>query len=1014
MLPLQLKIKGLYSYQEEQIIDFDELTQAGLFGIFGNVGSGKSSILEAIGYVLYSETERLNSRDGRAYNMLNLKSDEALIDFEFLNFEERKFKFTARWTRNKKNFEDVGTIKRLAYEWITASWLPLESADAEAVIGLSYENFRRTIIIPQGQFKEFLELRGKDRSEMMKAIFNLQQFDLGWKVNHLQAETRNKQNELEGKLSVYETVSKEIVDTNAIELLSIKTKLTASQKELELIEAEVVMLNALKDKFLQVAHFTKVFSSLWQDKPEMDALAVKVTLFEKTEKCFKSNLENAKKLNGTLHSLKSELENLEQKKAALASEVVILKDEIEILKPKYSQLEESKKYADELDSILKIKVLKNTIAGFVSSTEKDNKNLVWLEEQMEIFDKDLQIKTAKTQTLKSQKLDTELLISIENWYNTAKAQEDFIKNLKAEVESITDNLAKEKQLFSNYKYDAENWKTEIAANKLKLETDVDLALKQQQSLLLSNELASYTANLHDGSPCPLCGSESHPNVMHIDDVTEKLNSCNALIFEFKKQLNAISLQEKELSTIEAKIEFINAEKVVKETALNQKVLENIEHRKLFVWNDFHANDSATFTAKKQTNQKIEAELKVLDAEIVKIQSQIDVKKKQKEQLNAKLSVVQSSISENTGALKNEIGKLTILKADDFANRDNESISTQRDALIEENRITKISYEAKAATMIEKSQLIATNEALIATKNIDYKSVKTQCEEVQQSIDKQLLENNFNHIDEVQLILNQQIDVEKERKSIEEFSIHFQTTENQLQLLNTELQGKQFDADECTEKSKLFEEKKQVVNQLIGESKSKSDQLEALKMQLKEKEELRISHEFVKKRSQNLSILNALFQANGFVNYVSTIYLQNLCDVANVRFHRMTKNHLSLMINDKNEFDVIDYLNNGNKRSVKTLSGGQLFQASLCLALALAESVQTNAKGDKNFFFIDEGFGTQDQESIAIVFETLQTLYKENRIVGIISHVAEMKESIPRSITVEKDPERGSLIKTSWN
>ena len=121
-----------------------------------------------------------------------------------------------------------------------------------------------------------------------------------------------------------------------------------------------------------------------------------------------------------------------------------------------------------------------------------------------------------------------------------------------------------------------------------------------------------------------------------------------------------------------------------------------------------------------------------------------------------------------------------------------------------------------------------------------------------------------------------------------------------------------------------------------------------------------------------------------------------------------------MINDKNEFDVIDYLNNGNKRSVKTLSGGQLFQASLCLALALAESVQTNAKGDKNFFFIDEGFGTQDQESIAIVFETLQTLYKENRIVGIISHVAEMKESIPRSITVEKDPERGSLIKTSWN
>jgi exonuclease SbcC len=122
----------------------------------------------------------------------------------------------------------------------------------------------------------------------------------------------------------------------------------------------------------------------------------------------------------------------------------------------------------------------------------------------------------------------------------------------------------------------------------------------------------------------------------------------------------------------------------------------------------------------------------------------------------------------------------------------------------------------------------------------------------------------------------------------------------------------------------------------------------------------------------------------------------------------------LSINDSNEFEVIDYLNNGAHRSVKTLSGGQGFQASLCLALALAESVQSLNKNDKNFFFIDEGFGTQDPESIAIVFETLQSLYKENRIVGIISHVAELQERIPRSINVIKDEEKGSFVTESWN
>src|SRR5690606_29863738 len=157
----------LYSYQDKQEIDFTKLTEAGLFGIFGNVGSGKSSILEAISFALYGETERLNKQEKRTYNMLNLKSDAARIVFEFLNFENRKFRFVAQWKRRKK-FEDTTTLERYAYEWLEEEWKPLESADGALVTHLTYPNFRRTIIIPQGQFKEFLELKGKDRSEMMK------------------------------------------------------------------------------------------------------------------------------------------------------------------------------------------------------------------------------------------------------------------------------------------------------------------------------------------------------------------------------------------------------------------------------------------------------------------------------------------------------------------------------------------------------------------------------------------------------------------------------------------------------------------------------------------------------------------------------------------------------------------------------------------------------------------------------------------------------------------------------
>src|SRR5690606_8582066 len=107
MIPIRLTLEGLYSYQHAQTIDFTSLIEAGLFGVFGKVGSGKSSILEAISFVLYGETERMNVRDNRAYNMMNLKSSRLVIDFEFYNFQDKKYRIYREFKRNSKRYEDV-------------------------------------------------------------------------------------------------------------------------------------------------------------------------------------------------------------------------------------------------------------------------------------------------------------------------------------------------------------------------------------------------------------------------------------------------------------------------------------------------------------------------------------------------------------------------------------------------------------------------------------------------------------------------------------------------------------------------------------------------------------------------------------------------------------------------------------------------------------------------------------------------------------------------------------------
>ena len=116
MIPLKLTLKGIYSYREKQVIDFTRLTEANLFGIFGSVGSGKSTILEAISFALYGETERLNKRDDRNYNMMNLKSEELLIDFIFKAGNGEDYRFVVTGKRSKKHFETVGTFERKAYK----------------------------------------------------------------------------------------------------------------------------------------------------------------------------------------------------------------------------------------------------------------------------------------------------------------------------------------------------------------------------------------------------------------------------------------------------------------------------------------------------------------------------------------------------------------------------------------------------------------------------------------------------------------------------------------------------------------------------------------------------------------------------------------------------------------------------------------------------------------------------------------------------------------------------------
>jgi exonuclease SbcC len=1025
MIPVTLTIQGLYSYKQKQNIDFSKLTAAGLFGIFGSVGCGKSTILEAISYALYGETERLNKGDNRNYNMMNLKSNELLIDFEFKTGNDIHYRFIVKGKRNGKKFEEVKTFDRTAYKWENNDWTPIEVKSAEEIIGLNYDNFRRTIIIPQGKFQEFLQLNPKDRTNMLMELFNLNKFELSGKVIALENKNNAEIQNLTGQLQSIGEIHPEEIEAKEKALNEMVQNLTIKETEYKQIEAQQKELEVIKAIYAKIETQQNKLAELKKQESEIQTIEKEITEFEQFTLLFKSDFDQLKQLEISKERTNNELNLLRKQKEKTQAELETANTLFEKTLQDYSQKELLLTEAAELLKLKEIrqKEEENTeLNRRIANGQKfvDEKTALVTETKIE-----QQKLTDKIATTRQEMPDLSILAEIKTWFTNNKNFSTALQTSTLKFDEYNKKLQAEKQKGTELALKSgisdtttDNFSSKDLADFLenkKKATDTELDKLNQKAIHseLQKKLEEFASDLHEGKACPLCGSTHHPAIFNAQNISTELQLIKTEQEQLKKLIQEISETERTLTTIAANIKSIERQ-LVEEKAIKDDCKTKLSHHALsFTWNNYSPNNEAQLEADFEKAKLMQAQLNELEISLRNITNQLVTNEAEKEKFTKALAGFEQQKTINQSHIDLLEKQITHLNTDIYTKSTKDELQAKSEELTLQHTQITAQYQQQEKQIAILKETNATLDGSIKANEENLKNIEANYHKFNEIIKQKLQSNNISQ-QQVETILSKQLNINALKQRIITFKTETESCNNILQQLENERNGRTYDTQlhiNVNEQLSTLNQQLTLLNQQIGTNRS---QLERLKSDNERFGKLRTELDKLELRASDINEMKLLFRGSAFVNYISTVYLENLCKAANERFYTLTRQRLSLELTEDNSFQVRDFINEGKVRNVKTLSGGQTFQASLSLALALADSIHKIAGNNENFFFLDEGFGTLDKDSLSTVFDTLKSLRHENRIVGLISHVEEMQQEITTFLSIENKEDTGSVIHNSWS
>lgn len=1036
MRPIKLTICGFGPYAEKEVVDFTKLNGRNIFVVSGKTGAGKTTIFDAISFSLYGEPS------GDTREIKSLRSDfsdddvETFVELEFeIKGEVYKVKRSPLYLKKKKNGEGYTDSKASAELFLPNDKHITKIKDVNdkliEILGINRQQFKQIVMLAQGEFRKLLLSNSTEREDIFRKIFDTYKFEniqeeLKQRARNITNIKKESDIKLKSKLSLLKGIDNDFFDNeyiNEVYLLDdIKNIIDKNYIEYKNIYNEKDNLQKIYDKKNKEKLNIENNNLLIKEKEtiihKLEKLKEKKELFDEKEKEIK-NIEYAK-----------DIKYLEEKYLEINLKITKYDEEIKLSTMKINNLEKefdlSKKNLEyeqknehirehlllEIDRLKKIKskVFEVNTLEEKLCISKDEYNLLNNKiNKIKIDIENLEKKEIENNEILNK--INELIINKKDLEKEIENKKDLmnkLRNIIKKIISYEENINSHKSLEKEYN----NFELKYKNVKIDYENMEELYQKDKAGILAKT--------LVNNKPCPVCGSTTHPNKAKTNTIDFDENYLKSkkvelenLEVEKNKKLENLIIKNNDLKNVLENINEDLQSSDLKDIDINKSYDENLKDKikeiGISLKNECSKKERELFKINTTINKKYD-----IEKDTIKIKEDLQLNKKNLSKFEENLINIKEVITTNITKIEefkkdipNNIKNLKLL--DETIIEKENTLKKSREKL---DNLKKL-YEKIDKDLEKERVLLNTNTNVFKQLKLEEKSSKDKFEYA--------LNSKFNDLLSYEKSKNSIKDLETIKSEVYEYNSNLEILKSKKE----DIIGKTKDI-EFIELSYLIDEINSILNKKEDLELKEKEAYSTLQNNKSIYEDITKIKDYLKNIENEYEIIGELSDfANGknslrlsFERYILASYFEDIIEASNIRLNKITNSRFRLIrkeAKNKNKkqsgLDLLVYDEyTGKEREVSSLSGGESFKASLSLALGLSDVIQSNSGGISiETIFVDEGFGTLDSESLNTAIDCLLELQEGGRLVGIISHVEELKQRIDAKLEIESS-QKGSKIK----